>query len=226
MVRREPQELRQRGGPTPPPMLAGHGLEVFPCERRPGAMPSPLGPWPVTAPGEETRRRPVTKRDGLDRARDALLRKAWDEAYAGLVDADEAGALDADGLERLAEAAHLVGEDDASAAAWTRAHQAWVALGDAAGAARCAFWLGLGLLLRGEHARGQGWLARAQRVLDQSGKEVVEAGYLRVPDGLNNLDAGDLVAGRVKRLRRRVGSASSSTTRTCSAWPGSARGSA
>ena len=138
----------------------------------------------------------MTTRDGLDRARDALLRKAWDEAYAGLVDADEAGALDADGLERLAEAAHLVGEDDASAAAWTRAHQAWMALGDAAGAARCAFWLGLGLLLRGEHARGQGWLARAQRVLDQSGKEVVEAGYLRVPDGLNLLDAGDLVAAR------------------------------
>jgi DNA-binding NarL/FixJ family response regulator len=150
----------------------------------------------------------VTTPDDLDRARDALVRKAWDEAYAGLVQADEAGGLDPDGLEQLAEAAHLVGEDDASAAAWTRAHQAWLARGDAAGAARSAFWLGLGLLFRGEQARGQGWMARAQRVLDQSGEEVVEAGYLRVPEGLTMLETGEVaealeVFGAVSRVGER-----------------------
>jgi hypothetical protein len=34
-------------------------------------------------------------------------------------------------------------------------------------AARAAFWLSLLLLLRGDTARSGGWLARAQRLLDE-----------------------------------------------------------
>jgi hypothetical protein len=59
-----------------------------------------------------------------------------------------------------------VGRDGDRDEALARAHQEWLRLGDAERAARCAFWLAFGLLNRGELARGGGWLARAQRLLD------------------------------------------------------------
>ena len=40
--------------------------------------------------------------------------------------------------------------------------------GDPVRAARCAFWLAFHLLIRGESARGGGWLARARRLLDEA----------------------------------------------------------
>ena len=80
--------------------------------------------------------------------------------------------LGVDDLERLAVAAHLVGEDDASGQAWERAHLACLAAGDKERAARCAFWLGFALLLRGETARGNGWLARAERLVEDAGPGV------------------------------------------------------
>ncbi len=48
---------------------------------------------------------------------------------------------------------------------------------------RCAFWLGLQLLLRGEVARSSGWLARASRLLDDNRLDCV-------------LTAGDVGAAR------------------------------
>ena len=59
-------------------------------------------------------------------------------------------------------AAYLAGEDDVWAAACERAHHECLRQGDARRAARCAFWLGFGLLQRGEMAPAGGWLARAR----------------------------------------------------------------
>jgi hypothetical protein len=42
---------------------------------------------------------------------------------------------------------------------------------------------------QGEMARAGGWLARAQRLVDELGHECVTQGYLMVPGGLQNLDA-------------------------------------
>jgi len=53
-------------------------------------------------------------------------------------------------LERLATAAYLVGRDADSEEVWTRAHHEWLQLGGAERAVRCAFWLALGLLSRGD----------------------------------------------------------------------------
>jgi len=74
-------------------------------------------------------------------------------------------------------AAYLVGRDDDGDDAGARAFQECLRLGEIPRAARCAFWLGLGLLFRGEVAGGSGWLARARAQLDEGRLDCVEQGY-------------------------------------------------
>ena len=132
--------------------------------------------------------------DALDRGRSAFGRREWVDAYAALSAAAASLPLGAEDLERLAVAAQLVGKDDDSVDAWSRAHQGWAERGDSARAARCAFWLGFGLVLRGDEAQGGGWLARAHRLVDDLGPDCAERGLLLVPDGLGQLGAGDVAA--------------------------------
>ena len=61
-------------------------------------------------------------------------------------------------------------------------------------AANQAFWLGMFHINRGEMAVAGGWLGRAARLVEESGADCVEAGYLLVPQGLGKLDAGDPAA--------------------------------
>jgi tetratricopeptide (TPR) repeat protein len=75
-----------------------------------------------------------------------------------------------------------------------RAHQEWLRLGAADRAARCGFWLAFRLLLRGEVARGGGWVARARRLLDDGDLDDVEPGYLLVPEAIQRLAGGDVAA--------------------------------
>lgn len=127
----------------------------------------------------------------LDRARSSFDRHVWGDAYAQLSAADGEEPLGPEDLQRLAVAAYLVGADDVSAEAWERAHLAFLQWDETAAAVRCAFWLALELFIRGEMARGGGWLARAQRLLDDYGQECVEQGYLLVPFALKTLESGD-----------------------------------
>ena len=99
--------------------------------------------------------------DRAELGRDAFARGAWAEAFRQLNGRED---LDQDDLERLAITAYLVGETRASELAWERAHRVAAGRGDPERAARCAFWLGLDLLLRGEGPRASGWLARAERL--------------------------------------------------------------
>ncbi len=133
----------------------------------------------------------MTGSDLLAGGRAAFERQLWTDAYRQLTAADEREGLEAVDLERLATAASLVGEDQASAGALERAHQQHLGRGEVADAVRCAFWLAFGLFNRGEMARGGGWLARAQRLLDDHRLECVEQGYLLVPLALQTLEAGD-----------------------------------
>lgn len=126
-----------------------------------------------------------------DQGRDAFDRSAWVDAYAQLVTADRESSLAAADLEPLATAAYLTGRDHDSADVWERAHQEFLRLGDPVRAVRCAFWLGLGLALRGEDARAGAWLARAQRLLDDGRQDCAEQGYLLVPVALACLATGD-----------------------------------
>jgi DNA-binding NarL/FixJ family response regulator len=132
--------------------------------------------------------------DQLGGGRAAYAGLEWGEAYAQLMAADREAPLEIEDLERLAVAAHLVGRDDESAQIWARAHHECLRLGEAARAARCAFWLAFGLLNRGEQARGGGWLARAKRLLDEGDLDCPEQGYLLIPTALRHLATGDAQA--------------------------------
>ena len=133
----------------------------------------------------------MTMSGAVEQGRAAFARRAWGDAYAQLSAAARDTRLGFDDLERLAVAAFLVGRDDDSASAWERAHHACLQLGDAARAARCAFWMAFGLLNRGEPARGRGWLGRARRLLDEGQHDCVEQGYLLAPAAIDVFSAGD-----------------------------------
>ncbi|MBI1885724.1 MAG: DNA-binding response regulator [Chloroflexi bacterium] len=133
----------------------------------------------------------MTTTDALDRGRESFGRQAWGDAYAQMSAADHEASLELEDLVRLAVAADLTGRDAESADIWARAHHECLRLGDAARAARCAFWLAFGLLNNGDVARGGGWLARARRLLDDGGLDCVEQGYLLVPVALQSIDEGD-----------------------------------
>ena len=127
----------------------------------------------------------------LGQARSDFERGIWGEAYARFSAADRQAPLAAEDLERLAVAAQLVGKDDVSAAMWERAHLQLLQRGDVAWAVRCAFWLALGLVNRGEMARGAGWLGRAQRLVQDHELDCAERGFLLVPAALGTLEGGD-----------------------------------
>jgi DNA-binding NarL/FixJ family response regulator len=119
-------------------------------------------------------------------------RGTWTEAYRSLSSADRTSQLGADDLEALAISAHMLGLEDEWTAALERAHHAHVAEGDRPRAVRCAFWLGLNLMLRGELARGSGWMGRAYRLLEHEQGDTVERGYLLVLQSVRCELAGDL----------------------------------
>jgi DNA-binding CsgD family transcriptional regulator/tetratricopeptide (TPR) repeat protein len=127
----------------------------------------------------------------LEQGREHYERRAWLEAYRSLSRADEAGPLEGEDLERLATSAYLAGYDDAYLAALDRAHRTYLDASAGLRAARCAFWLGLRFLFRGEVGPATGWLARAQRLLEHEHDECVEHGYLLLPLAQQQINAGD-----------------------------------
>jgi DNA-binding CsgD family transcriptional regulator len=134
----------------------------------------------------------MARAGGLDRGREAFARQAWAAAWDELSAADREVPLGPEDLQRLAVTAYLVGRDDDSALLWERLHRELLRDGQVELAARSAFWLAFGLLNRGEHARGAGWIARAARLLEEAGRDdCVERGYLLFPEALRRFHEGD-----------------------------------
>lgn len=129
--------------------------------------------------------------ENVERGRAAFDRRSWSDAYGLLEQADRTTTLEPEDLERLATSAYLSGHDEESTEAWGRAHNAWRAHGELGRAVRSAFWIGFGLVQRGDMAQGGGWLARAGRLVEEHALDTVERGYLLVPEGLMALGAGD-----------------------------------
>ena len=133
--------------------------------------------------------------DQLERGRAAHARGAWIDAHESLSAADRA-----DDLELLATAAYMLGRDDEYVAAMERAHHLWLGGGERLRAARCAFWIGMNLSIRGEPARATGWLARARRLVERDGGDCPEHGLLLLARMLEHEAAGDtraaIAAGR------------------------------
>ena len=129
--------------------------------------------------------------DDLDRGREAYAGHAWADASAALERADRVVPLCAEDLERLATADYMLGRDEAFGTALARAHHLHLEHGEVAPAVRCAFWIGVNLLTRGEMSRATGWFGRGHRLLDREGRDCVERGYLLIPTVLLSSDAGE-----------------------------------
>ncbi len=135
----------------------------------------------------------MSRSDAATDGRAAFAARDWTGAYSRLADADREGAREPEDVQLLATAAYLIGKDGESAAAWARAHHEFLALGKRTRAVRCAFWLAFGLFGRGDRVRGQAWIERARRLLDESGGDCAEHGYVLLPSAFECLWRGDTV---------------------------------
>lgn len=145
----------------------------------------------------------------LDRGRAHCAHQQWSDAFRALSRADRAAPLAAGDLELFATSAWVTGRDDDHLQTLERAHHAYLDAGERRRAARCAFWLGFRLLLRGETGRATGWFARAQRLVAGEA-ECAEHGYLLIPVVEQQIAAGEreiafASAGRAADLGERCG---------------------
>jgi DNA-binding CsgD family transcriptional regulator len=115
----------------------------------------------------------------IEHGRECYERRAWSEAYCALSSADLSSPLSAHDLERLATTAYLTGRHLEFQELLERLHRGYVETDDPERAARCAGWLSLELLMRGEVGQSNGWIARGQRLVE--GRDCVEQGYLLLP---------------------------------------------
>jgi DNA-binding NarL/FixJ family response regulator len=132
--------------------------------------------------------------------------------YQRLSRTERERALSGEELEALATSAYLLGKDDEYLHALERAHRLHADAGENRRAVRCAFWLGLRLMFRGEAARANGWLSRARRLLEREERDCVEHGYLQLTAVDQHLDAGDseaayAAAARAAEIGERFGEA-------------------
>lgn len=112
----------------------------------------------------------------LQHGREYYACRRWQEAYQTLHGVDEMSPLDAEDLERLATSAYLVGRDHEFQRLLERLHRIYVEANAVERAARCTFWLALGLAVRGDIGQASAWIARGQRLVED--RECVERGYL------------------------------------------------
>ncbi|MEX0869739.1 MAG: hypothetical protein WD011_08710, partial [Nitriliruptoraceae bacterium] len=131
----------------------------------------------------------VAGHDPLAAGREAFDHRAWRDAYEQLSIAAERHDLAADDLESLATAAYLTGDNEGAEQGVERLHHVLLDAGRVEKAARWAAWLAILLLLRGQHARGGGWLSRAHRILDDADVDGSARGYLLIPVALRAIDA-------------------------------------
>jgi DNA-binding NarL/FixJ family response regulator len=148
----------------------------------------------------------------LRRAREAFDRKDFRQAFDDFSAAGRAAPLAGPDLERLGRSAGVLGHDDVYLQAFEQAHHLYLEAGDMPSAARTAFWVGSRLGAGGEAAQAAGWFARARRLLDESGQDCVEKGYLLLPVAQGHLHArrcedARLAAREAARIGRQFGDA-------------------
>lgn len=116
-------------------------------------------------------------KDPLLEGREALARRAWDEAFHHLSEADATGQLGPEDLDGLAEAAWASGHPDAYLPARERAHSGYLDQGNTRKAASMALQLAADYFPRGDFAVASGWRNTAERLLEGE-PECVEHGRL------------------------------------------------
>ncbi len=109
----------------------------------------------------------VATHELLDRAHEALARRAWREAFDLLTAADASEELAPQDLERLADAADALGDIEAVIDAYERAHAGYTQQGNDERAALTALSLASWYAIKGELAVYRGWRATAERLLEE-----------------------------------------------------------
>ena len=154
----------------------------------------------------------MTVPNAIEQGREAVARRAWARAFRAFARADRARPLGPQDLEHLAVAAYMLGRNDDHLECMQRAHRAHQHARNLPRAARCAFWAGINLAVRGRASHAAGWFGRAQRLAESGPHDSVEHGYLLVPTLLKG--AGELdwkgvaeVAKKAERIAERHGEA-------------------
>ena len=138
----------------------------------------------------------------LDRAREAIDRKAWDKAYRLLSEADEGSRLDGDALPTLGDTAYMAGHPEVAIDAWERVHAAAVGAGEDERGAGAAGQVAALLLYTGLLAPARGWIRRAEDLLVDHPDSSVH-GQLAVLLAWTSVLAGDL-DGALQHARRAI----------------------
>ncbi len=115
--------------------------------------------------------------------------QSWSGVYTTLKDREKA--LQPDELYQFAIAAYLTGRDLESIDIFARIHHLFLENKEIGKAVRCAFWIGMLLIFKGEQARGSGWLSRAKRLVKDHHFKGSEDGLLLIPAALGALNAGN-----------------------------------
>ncbi|MDN3669391.1 LuxR C-terminal-related transcriptional regulator [Echinicola jeungdonensis] len=114
--------------------------------------------------------------------------QSWSKHYKNLKARENT--LQPEELYQLAFAAYLTGKDEECLNILARTHHRFLEIGQAKDAVRCAFWIGMLLMFKGERARGSGWFSRAHRLLEDHHIKGAENGLLLLPAGLGALGGG------------------------------------
>lgn len=131
----------------------------------------------------------MNSKNTLEQGREAFRNDDWKKAYI-LFSSLKYQDLEAFDLEKFAKTAYLIGKESESKEIWAKAHQAFLIQENTPKAVYCAFWLGMNLYSHGKQSQGGGWMARAQRLLDDYPRECAEQGLLLIPRALQVLRQG------------------------------------
>jgi DNA-binding CsgD family transcriptional regulator len=128
----------------------------------------------------------------LERGRAAYADWAWRDAYESLSRAEESAPLAPEDLELLGVSAYMLGDEEEWMEVFERACRRYADADRVLRAARCAFWIGMHLAIRGDLGPATGWLGRAQRLVERHGGDCVERAYMLLPVSFQHEAAGDL----------------------------------
>lgn len=154
--------------------------------------------------------------DPLEAGREAFERRAWQQAYRLLKEADEAGGLSGADLEAFAKSAWWIGRSAECIELFERSYAAYVDAGQPAAAAFIALTLRREYLSKLSPSVAQGWLQRAEHLLE-SEPESGAHGYLAIAHGELAFDRGELDHA-LEHFDRAVEIASGLDDRDLQAW--------
>lgn len=123
----------------------------------------------------------------LEAARAAYDARSWPDARAAYAAAEGHTARN---LEQWGLAAFLTGHLAEAATSRQQAHHAYAAEGDADGASRVAFWLGLTAVFRGDTAQARGWWGLMRSVQGDRFDASVWRGYELLTAAMDSLLGG------------------------------------